>query len=323
MSPFSIMILVGFFVLLGGFFAGSETALISLNRVKLRQLADSGNRNAQTIQKLLEDPDQLLITMLIGTNLALLLASSLFLEFLVKRGTPFAEGVAILVITPLFLLFGEIIPKSLFRQRALFLMEGLAGLLVLSFRLLFPLAKALRFLNELLLRLLGQKTPDHQSLFVTKAELKYLVQESEQRGFLEAHERSMIYRIFELGEKKVKEVMTPLEKMTTLPTSATLAEMMEESRKSRFSWIPVYEKDPTHFVGLVSLFDAAYEENVDKPLASFLRPLICVSEGTTIDEALVTLQTKKSSMALVENAEKKKVGLVTIEDLLSELVGGV
>ncbi|MBI4437224.1 MAG: HlyC/CorC family transporter [Candidatus Omnitrophica bacterium] len=323
MTPFSIMILVGFFVLLGGFFAGSETALISLNRVKLRHLAESGNRNAQAIQKLLEDPDQVLITMLIGTNVALLLASSLFLEYLVRRGTPFAEGVATLVITPLFLLFGEIIPKALFRQRALFLMEGLAGPLKLSFRLLFPLAKVLRFLNEFLLRLLGQKTSSPQGLFVTKAELKYLIQESEQRGLLEARERSMIYRIFELGEKRVKKVMTPLERIVTLPTSATIAEMVGEARRSRFSWIPVYEKEPPHYVGLVSLFDVSYEENVDKPLAAFLRPLIFVSEEMAIDEALVTLQTQKSSMAIVENAEKEKVGLVTIEDLLNELVGGV
>ena len=323
MTPFSVTILIGFFVLMAGFFSGSETGFISMNRLKLRHLADSGNRNAQTLQKLLEDPDQLFITLLIGTNLAIILASSVFQNFLIERKSPLTEVTTTLVMTPLLLIFGEIIPKALFRHRSLFWTEGLAGFLNLSFKTLFPLARIMRFLNDLLLRLMGQKAFGDQPLFVTKAELKYLVQESEQQGMLKAHERSMIYKIFELSEKSVKRIMIPLERIVTLPSTATISEMVEEVRQSGFSWIPVYEKDPCHFIGLVSFFDVAYEENVGKPLSPFLRSVVFVSEEMAIDEVLVTLQTKKSSMAIVENAQKRTVGLVTIEDLLSELVGGV
>ena len=126
-----------------------------------------------------------------------------------------------------------------------------------------------------------------------------------------------------MGETHVKKIMTPLDRVVALPSSATVADLMNELRKSRFSWLPVYEKDPRQFVGVVSLFDVAHEENVDRTLSEFLRPFVSVEEEMVIDEVLVTLQRKKSSMALVESKEKKTVGLVTIEDLLGELVGGV
>ena len=323
MTHFSMLILVGFFVLATGFFSGSETALISLNRIKLRHLAESGNRNAKMLQDLLADPDQLFITMLIGTNLSIILASSIFSSYLIAQGSSLVEEIAILVITPLILIFGEVIPKSLVRQNALSSAVAAAPFLKLSFNILFPFARTLRFLNDRLLRLMGQKAFGNQPLFVTKSELKYLVQESEQKGMLKPHERSMIYRIFELGEKHVKKIMTPVDRVIALPSSATIGELMKELRKSRFSWLPVYEKDPHHFVGVVSLFDVAHEENVDRTLSEFLRPFVSVQEEMIIDEVLVTLQRKKSSMALVENKEKKMVGLVTIEDLLGELVGGV
>ncbi len=323
MTPFSVMILIGFFIMIGGFFSGSETALISLNRIKLRHLAESGNRSALTIQKLLEDPDQLMITLLIGTNCSLLVASGVFLDFLEKRGTPGAVVITTAVITPLFLIFGEIIPKALFRYRSFFWLEAFSGLLKLSVKALFPLARVLRFLNDLLLRLMGQKEVGKTPLFVTKEELKYLVQEGEQKGFLKPRERSMIYQIFELSENSVKKVMTPLSQVTAFPASATLAEMMEGLRKSRLSSVLVYDKDPHQFVGLVNLFDVAHEENVGKSLGQFLRPIVSVQERMAIDEVLVTLQTKKSSMAIVENQEKKAIGLVTIEDLLNGLVGAL
>ncbi len=316
------MILVGFFVLLTGFFAGSETALMSINRIKLRSLADSGNRNARIVQKLLRDPDQLFIALLIGTNLSIILASSTFSAYLLARGTPHVEEITTLIVTPLLLIFGEIIPKSLFRQNAFFLVSVLTPILRFSFNLFFPLARVFRFLNAQLLRLMGQKDEFTQPLFATKAELKYLIQESEQRGLLKAHERSMIYRIFELGEKHVKKVMTPRERIVALPEGATIDQMMEKLRKSRFTWMPVYEEDSSRFVGFVSLFDVAYEEDVDKPLSEYLRPLVSVREEMPIDEVLVTLQKRKSSMAVVEDTERKTVGLVTIEDLLGQLVGG-
>lgn len=322
MTLFSIMILVGFFVLVTGFFSGSETALISINRIKLRHLAESGNRNAKIIQHLLGEPDQLFITLLIGTNLAIIFASSIFSSYWVTQGNPFAEELTILLITPLVLIFGEIIPKALFRHNAFFLATSLAPLLRLSFKTFFPFARILRFLNDTLLRLMGQKRMGNEPLFVTKAELKYIIQESEQKGLLKAHERSMIYRIFELGEESIKKIMTPLEHIVALEASATIAEMVSELRKSRFSWVPVFQEAPHQFIGFVSLFDVAYEEDVEKPLSAFLRPLVSVNEAMALDEVLLTLQRGKSSMAIVEDSKRKALGLVTIEDLLGELVGG-
>jgi len=322
MTPLSMFIIVGFFVLLTGFFAGSETALMSINRIKLRHLADSGNRNARIIQKLLRNPDRLFIVILIGTNLGIIMASSIFSAYLVGRGNPYAEQLTTAIMTPLLLIFGEIIPKSLSRHNALFLVSLLTPLLRLFYGLFLPVARVFNFLNDQLLHLMGQKEIDPQPLFATRGELKYMIQESGKEGMLKPHERTIIYRIFELSEKNVKKIMTPRNRIIALPTTATIAQMIDLLRKSRFSWIPVYEKDPHQFVGFVSLFDVAYEENVDKPLSEFLRPLVSISDKKTIDEVLVTLQWKKSSMAIVEDMTQT-IGLVTIEDLLGELVGEV
>lgn len=324
MTLFSMLILVGFFVLVTGFFSGSETAFMSLNRMKLRHLAESGDRNAKIIHSLLDDPDHLFITILIGTNLAIVLAASSFSAYLIQQGNPFVEELATLIVTPLLLIFGEIIPKSLFRQNAFFLVTALTPFLNFCCRVLFPIATVLRFLNDRLLWLLGQKGVQKQPLFVTKAELKYLIQETEQKGMLKPHERSIIYRIFDLSEKNVKKIMTPLSQIVSLSSSGTVGEMMSELRQSRFSWVPLYEENPKAFTGFVTLFDVAFEENVDKPLSHFSRPLVFVPEEMAIDEVLVVLQKKKSTMALVENVgEKAIVGLVTIDDLLNELLGGV
>ncbi|MFH1857491.1 MAG: hemolysin family protein [Candidatus Omnitrophota bacterium] len=322
MSPFSIIILLGFFVLLTGFFSGSETALMSLNRVKLRHLADSGNRNAKIVQGLLDDPDHLFIAILAGTNLSIVLASSVFSAFLVERMNPYAEQLTTLIMTPLLLVFGEVIPKSLFRHNAFFLVTTLTPLLRLSCAVFFPIARALQAINDVLLRLLGQRKTEKEPLFATKAELKYLIQETEKEGILQAHERSIVYKIFELGEKEVRKMMVPVSQVVALSSSATIGEMIGQLRKSRFSWLPIYEGKPSAYVGFVSLFDVAYEEDVDKPLKPYVRPLVSVREEKAIDEVLVSLQKQKCSMAIVENADQCAVGLVTLEDLLHEIIGG-
>ncbi len=320
MTFFSIASAVLFFVLMTAFFAGTETALVSINRISLRHRAEAGDRNALRLLKILEDPDRMLVSLLVGTNLATVAAATVFSHFLIVRGSPSPEILTTLLVTPLLLIFGEIIPKALFRQRALLWMPEFSGVLELSFRILFPLSKLVEGANDLLLRCLRQKGKTPPNLFVTKAEIKYLVQESEREGILKPAERSLIYQIFELGEKKVGGLMIPLSKTLSLPETATVADLIEQARKSGLTRLPVQDHSG-RFVGFVNLFDVAYEEELTKPIKGFIRPLLSVQEDVVVDEVLMALRTRKSPIAIVTDASGEAKGLVVLEDLLSELVG--
>jgi len=150
--------------------------------------------------------------------------------------------------------------------------------------------------------------------------LRRLKKKVEREGILKAPERSMIYQIFELREKQVGGVVTPLSEVISLEESATIADLMERSRESGLSRLPVRETSG-RFVGFVNLFDVAYEENMTKPIRSFLRALLSVPETMAVDEVLMALRSQKSPMALVTDGDGKARGIVTLEELLSELVG--
>ena len=309
-----------FFVLLTAFFGGSETALTSLNRIALRHRSEAGDRNAIRLLVILENPDRMLVSTLVGINLATVAAATLFSHFLITRNTPSPEGMTTLLLTPLLLIFGEIIPKALFRQRSLLLMQELSGVLELSFKLLFPISKGVEGANDLLLRCLRQKRRPLPTLFVTKAEIKYLVQESEREGILKAPERSLIYQIFELGEKKVGGLTTPLPPGPFPSQTSPIADVIEVARRNNFSRIPVQEARG-EFIGFVNLFDVAYEEDVTKPVKDFIRPLFFVQEKRAVDEVMGVLRTRKGPMAIVTDDQGTPKGFVTLEELLGELVG--
>ena len=320
MSLLSFASAILFFVLLTAFFGGSETALTSLNRIALRHRAEAGDRNAIRLLAILENPDRMLVSTLVGINLATVSAATLFSHYLIARSSPSPEAMTTLLLTPLLLIFGEIIPKALFRQRSLLLMQELSGVLELSFKLLFPVSKLVEGANDLLLRCLRQKGRTPPTLFVTKAEIKYLVQESEREGILKATERSLIYQIFELGEKKVAGLMVPLPAGPFPSQTSAIAEVIEVAQQSGFSRIPIQESAGP-FVGFVNLFDVAYEEDATKPIRDFIRPLFFVQETLAVDEVMGLLRTKKSPLAIVTDDQGRAKGLVTLEELLGELVG--
>ena len=322
MTLFSLAFAILFFVLMSAFFAGSETALTSINQIALKSRAEAGDRNAIRLLRILEDPDRMLVSTLVGTNLATVAASTLFSHFLLTRQSLSPEAMTALLLSPILLIFGEIIPKALFRQRSLLLMQELSGVLELSFKILVPISRVVQGVNILLLRCLRQRQTAPTTLFVTKAELKYLIQESEREGSLTAPERSLIYQIFGLGEKTVGEVMTPLSEVQPVVQTTAVADLIRHARESALTRIPVQGTEGD-IVGFVNLFDVAYEENVTKRIEGFIRPCLFVQERTPVGEVLVTLQTKKSPMALVKDAGGQVKGLVMLEGLLGELVGVV
>lgn len=314
--------IIFFCILFEGFFSGTEIAIISLNQIRLRILAEARDKKAIRIQKMLNNPDRLLGTTLVGTNLAVVVASSVCTKLIYNTYGLNSEWITTLILSPFILLFGEFIPKAIFSQRADRITYYLGFVLRFFWRLFYPLVWLInRFVNLILKGLLGV-TPDKKSLFVTREELRYLIKESEAEGEIDPYERSIIYKIFDFGKKKVKDIMKGLKELVFLSDTDSIEDLLRKAADSGYSRFPI-RSESGQFLGLVNILDVVYEEDKKKSLNQFKRPLEYVDANTDIDNALLSLQSKKQTLALVKDPQNNPIGFFTMEDLLQELIGEI
>lgn len=316
-----LLLFVLLLLLLEGFFSGSEMAVVSCDRIKLRQRAAEGSSGAQQVHRLLERPERLLATTLVGTNFCVVtnaaIVTLLCLEFL-GRGR---EGYATLILTPLVLLVGEMVPKAYFRQHADQLAPLLGPPLAFFHRLFSPLIGVVSLVPNGVLRLL--RVPDaERDPYVTREELQYLVHEGGDPGPLETEERKMIYRIFRFGDTTVEKAMIPLIDVVALPREMQVRDAIALVSEHHISRIPVFEGRIDHIVGIIHAFDLLGVE-MDTPIEPFLRPAHYVPETKPIDDLLKEMQQSRTQMAIVVDEYGGVVGIVTIEDLLEEVVGEI
>lgn len=309
-------------IVLEGFFSGVEIAVVSLNRIRLRILAEAKDKKAVRIQKMLRNSDRLLGTTLVGTNLAVVVASSVCTKFFYDTYGFNSEWVTALILSPLILIFGEFIPKAIFSQRADKITYNLGAILKFFWSLFYPLVWVIsRFVNFILKTLIGV-SPAKRSPFVTREEIRYLITESESEGEIDPYERSIIYKIFDFGKKKVKDVMKGPKELAYLSVDDSIEDLLNKAADSGFSRFPIRSASG-EFLGLVNFLDVVYEEDKTKPLNQFIRPLEYVDASTDIDNALLSLQSKKQLLAMVKGPQNDPIGFFTMEDLLEELVGEI
>src|SRR3990172_6360229 len=267
MIPF-LFILIGCLVLLEAFFSGSEMALISCDRTKIRHLAGEGVKGARVAERLLPRPDRLLATTLVGTNLCVVIsatAATLLCLFLLGEGRQYY---ATLLLTP------------------------------------FKIA------------------PSERDPYITREELKFLVQEDRHQADLDTGERRMIHKIIDFGETTVQEVMIPLIEVVAVPASATVAEAVAVVSEHQFSRIPVFEERIDQIVGIVHAFDLL-SAGPETPLAPLIRPAVYVPETKLVADLFQEMRRGRFHMAVVVDEYGGVVGIVTIEDLLEEIVGEI
>ena len=321
MEFFGFLTAIFFCIIFAGFFSGAETGIISLNRLRLRSLADSKVKRALLLKGFLQNPEYFLSSTLVGTNLAVVIASALATSWAVKYFAAQGALIATLILTPLMLIFSEIIPKTLFRQHADRVVLAISPMLKLFFILLSPLVKTISLFPQLLLKPFGgNKTT--KSPFVSKEELKFLVEESTREGVVEPGERRMIYRIFDFGATLARDIMETLVNVTALEINTPLSRVKEIAGGRKFSRYPVYKGRKDNVIGLLNIYDLLYERDNNKTrLGDFIRPVFSVLENTPIDHLLSQLRKERQVMALIINQAGKPLGIVTIEDILEEIVG--
>ena len=336
MSLVSQFILILVLTLLNAFFASAEMAIVSVNRNRIKMLADDGDKKASLLADLLEEPNKFLSTIQVGITLAGFFSSAsaatgiseVIGASLSQLGIPYAQSISIIVITIILsyftLVFGELVPKRIALQKS----EQIAMLsvrpIVFVFKFAKPFVKLLSLSTNVLLRVIGMSDTDLEEK-VSREEIKSLVDAGEEYGVINQIEKEMINSIFDFDDKLAKEVMTPRTEvyMINIKLPLSIEELLEEN----YSRIPVYEGDMDNIIGILYLKDFLHEayqvgfENVN--LKKLLHRPYFVPECKNIDQLFKELQKSKKHLAVLIDEYGGFSGIVTIEDLIEEVMGDI
>ncbi len=321
MNYFSDLILFLICLLGSGFFEGMETGVISLNRMRLRHLAEAGDRAARILQNFLEQPDRLLGVTLVGTNICTVIASVIAANWS-ARMHPSLQPFNAIATTLIILIFSTYLPKAWFQSHPMERCRPFANPLRWSSLILRPLINTMNWITSLIAPSATQPKAT-RALVSTKDELDFLAQESADHGVLSPRQRIMIRRVLELSTKTARHIMTARENMAILPSSADMPQLMSRVRESAHTRLPVCEEDGKTIKGTINFFDvmAGSDENTDGSIKPFIRPALFIQETTPLMETFAKLRLSKQSMCLVVNAKLEVTGLITNQNVLQAIVG--
>ena len=315
--------LVGLTVLLmfSAFFSGSETAFVSCRKSRIRHLMEGGNKKAGLIHKMMEEPDKVVAAIVIGNNIVNIASSAIATSIAIDIFGNEGIGVAIGVMTFLILMVGEITPKGFAVKNAERLILAFARPLYYVTKVLSPIATGMTAITKGFIRLSGGRLD--RNPFFTEEEFKMLLTMAEEEGTLEEEERERIYNVFEFSDTVAREVMTPRTDMMCLDIESSLEEARQIVVKTGFSRIPVYEENVDHIVGILYAKDLLQHSNNKHELKDMLREPYFIPETKKIDELLKEMQKSKIHLAIAVDEYGGTAGIVTIEDLLEEIVGEI
>lgn len=320
-----IYVLLAILFSLSALFSSTETAFTALNKAKIRRLKDSKVKGAALLESLSEDPQRLLSTLLLGNNLVNILIASIATKLATDRFGNAGVGIATGIVTIIVLIFGEITPKNYAVRHAEKVALFSAPFIAALSYVFFPVARFLVLISNLILKAFGQGGIKGQP-FLTPDEIKAIVAIGEEEGVIEEEERKMIHSILEFGDTIVKEIMVPRTEIVALPETSTIKEALEVARKEGYSRIPVYSGNIDNIVGILYVKDMiAFVEKgkTDISVAEIKREPFFVPETKRVDELLKEFQKNKTHMAVVLDEYGGTAGLVTLEDVLEEIVGEI
>ncbi len=307
-------------VLLSAFFSSAETSLSTVNRVRLKTLAEEGNRRAKTALEVLDKYGKMLSAILIGNNIVNLSASALATTLAIH--IHFTVGIATAILTVVILIFGEIVPKNMAminsEKMALLYASMISGLMKLLTPLIFVIDSLAKGIMKLFRVDADKKTA------MTENELRTYVEVGHEDGVIESEEREMIYNVFDFGDAVAKDVMIPRIDMVTVDKEATYEEVMEVFKDCMYTRIPVFEEDKDNIIGLINIKDFILVEDKAKfKISDILRQAYYTYEFKKTADLLVEMRQKCFNVAFVLNEYGGTAGMITLEDLLEEIVGEI
>jgi len=305
-----------------GFFSGTETAMVSVDRARIKALAEQGSKSAALVEAILQTPEKFFSTTLLGTNIAVVLSNAIATMLIIEYLGEQYQYITILIMTPLILIFGEIVPKTVYRYHAEQITRHLIYPLKAISVIFYPLVVILTSLTRLLMRLFGMGSAQFRP-HATREDLENYLDMWNIRGYLRTAERKIIERIFDFSEIDVEDIMIPLVNIKTLEAEESIDNAIGLARKTGYSRIPVYEGEVYNIIGIVHAFDLLTANEETQTLKDLMRPAPYVPSSAPIDELLKQLRTEGKSIAVVVDEYGGAVGIVTIEDILEEVVGEI
>ncbi len=322
-SDVTQLIILLILLLLSGFFSSAETALTTVNKIRLRYLAEEGNKRAATTLKITENSGKMLSAILIGNNIVNLSASSLTTSLAYNLGGP-AVAIASVVLTVLILLFGEITPKTLATIHSEKLALLYAPVIDIFMKVMTPVIFVINSLSNLVMLIL-RIDPNAKMNTMTENELRTIVDVSHEDGVIESEEKEMIYNVFDLGDAKAKDVMVPRVNVTFADIDSSYTELIALFREDKFTRLPVYAESKDNVVGTINMKDLLLFDNNQKDfhVKDILREAYFTYEYKNISELLVEMRTASFNIAIVLDEYGETAGLITLEDILEEIVGEI
>lgn len=314
-------IVIIFCIVMSAYFSATETAFSSMNRIRLKNMAEKGNRKAELVLELSENYDSLLSTILIGNNIVNIastsLATVLFVNWLGQDAGP---SISTVVMTVTVLVFGEVTPKSIAKEMP----ERFAMFSAPLLRVLQIVLTPFNVLFGLWKKLLSQIVKNDEDRSITEEEILTIVEEAQQEGGIDEQEGSLIRSAIEFQDQEAMDILTPRIDIEAVTVDATKAEIARVFTESRFSRLPVYEGSIDNIIGILyqkDFYNFVYD--TEQSVESIIRPALFITQTMRIDKLLEQLQKEKSHIAVVLDEFGGTVGIVTLEDILEELVGEI
>lgn len=307
-------------IFLSAFFSSAETALSTVNRVRMRTLEDEGDKRAARVNKILEKYSKMLSAILIGNNVVNLSASALATTLAMRISFP--VGIATGILTIVVLLCGEILPKTWAMHSSEKLSLAYSGIIYVLMQILTPVIFLVDKIANALLRLLH--VDPNKKVSMTEADLRTYVEVGHEDGVIESEEREMIYNVFDFSDALAKDIMIPRINMVTVDVADTYEEVLSVFRESMYTRLPVYQDDKDNIIGVINIKDFILTENPKTfQVKDILRDAHYTYEYKKVADLLIEIREKTTNVTFVLNEYGATVGMITLEDLLEEIVGEI
>lgn len=316
----SIVLLILMF--LSAFFSSAETAFSSSNKIRIRSLSEEGNKRAEIVLKILDSYSKLISTILIGNNVVNITASAIATTLAAKTGLSFAVSLSTGLLTVLVLIFGEIVPKTWANLYADSISMTYAPIIRFLMIVLTPVIFVVDHLSHAILKLF-RIDPNKKNNSMTESELRTIVEASHEEGVIEEKEREMIYNVFDFGDALARDIMIPRIDMVTVEDTATYDEVMEVFRENMYTRIPIYHENSDNIIGVINVKDFLFVNREEFSIPNILRDIYYTYEYKKTSDLLMELRKNSYTIAMVLNEYGSCEGMITMEDLLEEIVGEI
>jgi len=316
------ILIISLCILVQAFFSGSEMMIISSNKLRIKQKIAKGSKGAVLALEIINNQPWFLATTSTGTNMSVIISSAISAMCFHHFFGIYGEPLTIFIMAPVILMFGEIIPRTIFQRNATEIAPKIAGMLLIASRIISPVTYLVFFISKLFYGRSGQEAFKKKHL-ITREDLSMVLMVSGTESDVQKKEKKLIRKVFHLGKADIADIMVPLVNVTSIPDTATVRDAIKIISQTGYSRLPVFKNRIDDFTGIIFARDLLDAQDISAKINGFMRDVIFVPELKKADELLIFFQKTHNSIAIAVDEYGGSVGIITLEDILEEVVGEI